>query len=193
MPYNFRAVCRPLLALLFSCLIGAVCGQSLANDSTAGLSFTRSTTVPLNAVMLFDRAMEAWTWTFGKEPGGKLLRNDRAAGVIEGTARVNFRSGMLSNREETMGTIQYRVIINITTGECRVMISELEHTGNRSSPSGGIHAGPLVRSAVPPHRVRGMGRSSSMKLYAEVKEVATARINSLMQAFDARLRAGAAP
>ena len=184
---------RSLLILLFSCAIGAVSGQSLANDSTAALTFNRSTTVPLNAVLLFDRAMEAWTWTFGKEPGAKLLRSDRSLGVIEGTARVNFRSEMLSNREETMGTVQYRAIINVVAGECRLMITQLEHAGNRKAPRGGIDLGLLIRSAVPPDRVPGMGRTSAMRLYSEVKNTASARLNQLMQAFDARLRASAAP
>lgn len=193
MPVNFRSVPRLLFSLLLILANNVGHGQSLANDTTSAITFTRSVSVPLNAVMLFDRAMEAWTWTFGQEPGSKLLRSDREQGVIEGVARVNFRSELLTNREQSMGTIQYRVIINIKPGECRTVITELNHTGNNNSGRPGIHLGLLTRSVAPPKRIPTMGRTSSIKLYTEVKGTATQRIQSVMQAFDYRLRAGAGP
>jgi hypothetical protein len=163
--------------------------QPLSSDTTAALNFTRSVSVPLNGLKLYDRAMEAWKWTFGQEPGAELLRTDREAGVIEGTARVNYRSAMLTNREETMGTIRYRIIINIRPGECRTVITELVHTGNRSSPGNGIHLGLLTRSLTPMVRTPGMGRANATRAYAEIKEHAAARIHTVLQAFDARVRA----
>ena len=193
MPVNFRLVLRLLSALPALLAVAGALGQSLANDTTAALSLTRSVSVPLNAVKLFDRAMEAWTWTFGQEPGAILLRHDREQGVIEGIARVNFRSEMLNNREETMGIIQYRVIINITAGECRTVVTELTHSGNRNAPRNGIHLGRITRSTVPPRKVPGMGRSNAIRLYQEVKQTATARLQHLMLAFDSRLRAGEGP
>jgi hypothetical protein len=192
-PPNFPPVYRLILALLLVPAIGAASGQSLANDTTAALSFTRSVSVPLNALKLYDRALEAWTWTFGQEPGAQLLRADREQGVIEGIARVNFRSEMLTNREESMGTIQYRVIINIRPGESRTVVTELNHTGNRNAPRNGIHLGLVTRSIAPAGRVPGMGRSNAIRLYAEVKQQATARIQTVMQSFDSRLRAGSDP
>lgn len=165
--------------------------QGLEGDSTAALSFNRSVNVPLNVVQIHDRATEAWTWTFGKEPGAKLVRTDREAGVIEGVARVNFRSSTVSMREESMGVIQYRVMIHIRPGECRITVTELTHSGNRNTARGGIHLGLLTRSILPPVKVPGAGRSNAMRLYADMKEQASTRVNAVLQAFTSRLRASA--
>jgi hypothetical protein len=92
-------------------------------------------------------------------------------------------------RDETMGTIQYRVTIHVKAGECRITVSELTHSGNRTTPRGGIHFGLLLRGDEPAVRVRGVGASNSRRIYAEVKAVADARISAVLQAFEARLRA----
>ncbi|MDQ3100078.1 MAG: hypothetical protein M3R08_01715 [Bacteroidota bacterium] len=184
---------RWLFSLLLVMTMGRALGQQVLSDSTAALTFTRSVSVPLNALMLFDRAMGSWTWTFGQEPGTKLLRSDREAGVIEGIARVNFRSEMLSNREESMGVIQYRIIINIKPGECRTVITELVHSGNNNSSRPAVHMGLLTRSLAPSNRIGTMGRTSQIKLYAEIKGTATERIRAVMQAFDSRLRSETGP
>ena len=42
-------------------------------------------------------------------------------------------------------------------------------------------------------RVRGSGGGNMRRLYAEVKSVAEERINAILQAFEARLRASAEP
>lgn len=159
----------------------------------AAVSYTRSVTVPLNAVLLYDKALDAWNWTFGREPGARLLATDRNGGVLEGNARLNYRSAQLSLREETMGTVQYRVVMHVRAGECRVTVSELVHSGNRSTPRGGIHLGQLVRGESPSQRVRGIGGGNIKRIHAEVKSVADARITALLQAFEARLRANAEP
>ncbi|MBK9175878.1 MAG: DUF4468 domain-containing protein [Flavobacteriales bacterium] len=165
--------------------------QSAGGD--AAVSYTRAVTVPLNAVLLYDKALDAWNWTFGREPGARLQVTDRNAGVLEGSARLNYRSAQLSLREETMGTVQYRIVLHVRAGECRVTVSELVHTGNRFTPRGGIHLGQLVRGESPPKRVRGTGGGNAKRIYAEVKSAADARIGSLLQAFEARLRASAEP
>src|SRR5688572_25147610 len=113
MPAIFQAVLRFIALLYVPLLVPAIVAQTLANDSTAALLVSRSVSVPLNNLKLFDSAVEAWTWTFGQEPGAKLVRSDREQGILEGTARLNFRSQMLTNREETMGVIQYKVVINV--------------------------------------------------------------------------------
>ncbi|MEZ4806149.1 MAG: hypothetical protein R2815_01575 [Flavobacteriales bacterium] len=185
-------ILRPLLLFL----ILAPCGlfaQDLTADSTSALSFVRSVNAPRNAVQLFDSAVEAWTWTFGKEPGAKVIRSDRNAGVIEGTARVNFRSEQLVMREESMGTIQYRIMITVHAGECRVVITELVHSGNRNTQRGGVHLGLLTRSSMPVNRIRGQGRSNVVGLYADVKQQASDRITTVLQTFASRVRAQAEP
>jgi hypothetical protein len=176
------------LALVLLVPLG-IRAQELGSENTSALTLSRSVSIPLNAVQLHDNAMEAWTWTFGKEPGAVLKRSDREQGVIEGVARLPFRSQMLTGREESMGTIQYRVSIQVRAGECRTVVSELSHTGNRTTPKGGIHVGQLTRGEMPARRVGGLGGNNTARLHAELKEAATARITAVMQAFESRLRA----
>jgi hypothetical protein len=187
----FRAMHRLMLVILLTIMARPGMGQSLASDTMGAISYSRSVSVPLNAYQLYDKAMDAWTWTFGKEPGAVLRRSDRESGMIEGTARVNFRSTMLTGREESMGTISYRVTIQVRAGESHITVNELVHTGNTAALRGGIHMGILARGASPQQRVPGLGRTNSERLYAEVKELSHGRITQLMQAFEARLRANA--
>lgn len=159
----------------------------------AAISYARTVSVPLNGLLLHDKALEAWTWTFGKEPGAKVMRSSREQGLIEGTARVNFRSQTLALREETMGVIQYRVLISSRAGECRITVSELNHTGNRNTARGGVHLGILMRSEGPANPVRGVGGATARRIHSELKAVAEGRILALLQAFEARLRSSAEP
>lgn len=182
---------RLMLMILLFLNAGRVSSQSLVADTVGAIGFSRSVSVPLNAYQLFDKALEAWTWTFGKEPGALLRRSDRESGVIEGSARVNFRSTMLTGREESMGTIAYRVTIMVHAGVSRITVQELVHTGNRGALRGGIHLGRLARGSSPQERVPGLGRANTERLYAEVKEHSQERITQVMQAFEARLRANA--
>ena len=176
----------------FAIAFAAAAGAQAPTAATA-VSYSRSIAVPLNGVMLFDKVNEAWTWTLGKEPGAKVLKSDREGGVIEGTARVNFRSTQLFLREESMGTIQYHVLLNVRAGECRITVNELVHTGNKTTGRGGVHLGLLTRGLEPVKRVRGAGGGNAKRLYAEAKYVADARISALLQAFEARLRASTEP
>jgi hypothetical protein len=178
-----------IIVMLILGLASPMLGQSLAMDSTAAISYTRSVSVPLNAYQLFDKALDAWTWTFGREPGASLRKSDRNAGTIEGVARTNFRSEMLVGREESMGVISYRVVIHVQAGVSRITVSELTHTGNHKTARGGVHLGALTRRSMPIQRVSGMGRANVERLYAEVKAHSNERITALLQAFEARLRA----
>lgn len=189
----FRAVLhRSIVILLFLCsFIGRA--QTLSADSLTAMSYSRSVSIPLNAYQLFDKALEAWTWTFGQQPGATLRRSDRESGMLEGSARVNFRSEMLNGREESMGTITFRVSIQVRAGGSRITVHELTHSGNRAALRGGIHLGVLTRGPAPQERVPGLGRANAERLYAEVKQRAEERIVQLMQSFEARLRANAAP
>lgn len=181
--------------LLLFVLLCAVLMHAQVPDGGTGiaLNFSRSMSIPLNAVHLFDEAQEAWIWTFGKEPGAKLLRADREDGVLEGSARINFRSTMLTGREETTGTISYHVQFQIRAGECRAVVTGLTHSGNRNTGRGGIHVGQLMRNDLDAPRTSGLGRANVVRLHAELREVATARVNSLLQAMEARIRASVEP
>ncbi len=190
---NFHAVRHRCIHLLLLLMPFAASSQDMAMDSTTALGFSRALSIPMNAVRMYDRAMEAWTWTFGKEPGATLKRHDRDQGVIEGTARIPFRSSMLTGREETMGILQYRITIHVRAGECRTVVSEVVHTGNRSTARGGIHLGTLTRGQMPAGRVGGLGRGNVVRLHGEMKTTATERINTVIQAFESRMRAYAEP
>ena len=182
-----------MLVLLSLCTgYHAMC-QGLEMDTVGPVRYTRSISVALNAFMLHDKALDAWTWTFGKEPGAQLRLNDRQAGVIEGNARVNFRSEMLVGREESMGVIAYRVQVMVRPGEARITVSELTHTGNRNTARGGIHMGLITRAPRPQQRATGLSRANEERLYAELRTAAHERISALLQAFEARLRSNAEP
>ena len=188
---------RRMLRAFTHCLAVAVCtvcsAQAPQVGNASAIVYTRSVVVPLNGLLLHDKVADAWTWTFGREPGAKLLRTDRGAGLIEGSARVDFRSEMLMLREESMGSIKYHVLLNVSAGECRITVSELEHTGNRNTARGGVHLGRLTRALDPAAKVRGAGAANGRRLYAEVKAAADERITALLQSFEARLRASAEP
>jgi hypothetical protein len=191
-PVNLRAMRRAILVIM-ACLPVLAQAQVPAGDPGSAITYTRAIAVPLNGVLLFDKATDAWTWTFGKEPGAKVLASDRESGTLQGTARVNYRSATLGLREETMGVINYHVVLSVRAGECRITISELVHTGNRNTSRGGIHMGPLAKGPDPVQRVKGTGGSNARRIYAEVKSTADARLQALLQAFEARLRANAEP
>lgn len=180
-----RTLFPPLLLLLAS-LLSAQDGADA--PSAAPLTISRSVSVPLNATQLFDAAEQAWTWTFGKEPGAKVLRSDRGTGVIEGTARMNYRSTLFSLREETMGTVQYKVRVEVKAGECRVVVSELVHTGNRGTARGGVHLGQLTQGELPAQRIRGTGRANAVRIHAEMKGQVQTHIGGVVQAFHSRIR-----
>lgn len=178
-----------LFALL---LTGVAWAQGPVASGTA-LSFSRSMTAPLNAGQFFDRALDAWTWTFGKEPGAKIIHSDRATGVIEATARLNFRSTMLTGREESMGTVSYHVQIQTRAGECRMTVTNMQHTGNRNTATGGIHLKQLMRADQDAYKARGLGRTNIVRLHGELRTASEERIGQLLQAYEARIRAHIEP
>lgn len=184
---------RHALILFLALSPWLVHAQGQDAEAATALGFTRSMSIPLNAVQFFDRASEAWTWTFGKEPGARLLGADRTAGILEGAVRLNFRSTMLTGREESMGTVTYHVRLQVHAGECRAVVSGLSHTGNRTTRTGGIHLGTIMRNDADVAQVGGTGRNNLVRLHAEVREAATTRINSLLQAMEARIRASMEP
>jgi len=179
----------PFLFVLLACWTPAW-GQEAVPSSA--LTYARSINIPLNGVQLYDKVLEAWTWTFGREPGARLSSTDRNSGLLDGSARFNFRSALLVGREETMGVVQYRVVIRAHPGECRVLVSELTHTGNRNTPRGGIHLGLLTRSTTEAG-VPGMGRANAARLRAEMNSAAEERLTTLLRTFEARLRASVEP
>lgn len=179
---------RLLYILLFSLSTAIGATQPLSTDEPVALTITRSVSVPLNSLQLFDKALESYKWTFGKEPGAELIRSDRASGVIEAIARVNFRSDQLSMREESMGVIRYKILINTHAGEGTVLVTEFIHKGNHGTSRAGIDLGLLTIGATPNDPPKRMAHSNLVKLYSDAKESANDHVLKVMQDFCSRIR-----
>ncbi|MBP6312448.1 MAG: hypothetical protein WAR83_00870 [Flavobacteriales bacterium] len=179
---------RSLSIFLFLLCACSGAAQSISTDVPVALTVTRSVSVPLNAVQLFDKAMESYKWTFGKEPGAQLIRSDRESGEIEAIARVNFRSDQLSMREESMGVIGYKILIKTHAGECSLLITEFVHRGNHGSRRAAIDLGLLTLSSEPIDPPIRMAHSNLVKLYSNAKESANDRVLKVIQDFCSRIR-----
>jgi len=173
---------------LFLLLLPAVHAQDAPAPGTA-LGITRHMSIPLNGLLLFDQVADAWKWTFGNEPGAKVLFSDRETGVLEGSARINFRSAMLAGREESMGTIAYHVKFQIHAGECTAIVSGLVHAGNKNAYRRAVNVGQLMRNDDQVTHAVGMSHPSTVKLHAELRYLAESTINGLLQNMEARIRA----
>jgi hypothetical protein len=146
----------------------------------------------LSKARIFQAALAAWTYTFGLEPGARIELQDARNGLLEGTARVNYRNTGLTAREETMGVIAYRVTIQAENGQCRVHIAQFSHSGNRNAAGGGIDIGTLYLGDRPMERIRGISIGTAMKLHADMRDQAIAQVRKVMNAFAARMRTIAA-
>jgi hypothetical protein len=142
----------------------------------------------MNKAQVLAAAQDAWTSSFGQEPGGQLNLVDADNGVLEGVARMNYRSGMLMGREETMGTVAYQVTIQAKNGQCHVRVHNLRHTGNRAAKGGGINAGPIMEGVAPLEHYPGVGLGLSRRMHADIREAATTRLRENLRRFSARLR-----
>ncbi len=167
--------------------------QVAGPDSTAAIVFSRTFTLPLSRIQVYDAALLAWQRSFGAEPAAKLSGTDPESGVLEGSARLNYRSTVLTAREETMGTIAYRVTISAGHGECTVRVTQLVHAGNRNAIKGGLGFGLLTGTVVPPGPHPGVSYRSAIRIYADLKQQTADRINALLAAFGSTLRQATGP
>lgn len=174
--------------VLFMLLLPALKAQDAPAPGTA-LGITRRMSIPLNGLLLFDQVVEAWKWTFGNEPGAKILISDRESGVLEGSARINFRSELLPGREQSMGNVAYHVKFQIHAGECSAMVSGFVHTGNKNAYRRAVNMGQLMRNEDHVTHAVGLSHTFTVKLHAELRSLAETRINGLLQTMEARIRA----
>lgn len=142
----------------------------------------------MNRAQVFAAAQDAWAASFAQEPGAQVSLTDAENGLIEGSARMNYRGKMLMGREETMGTVTYQVSIKATNGQCHVRIHNIRHTGNRGARGGGLNVGPILVGEAPSERYPGMGLGPSRRIHAEVREAAANRLRENLRRFAARLR-----
>ena len=166
---------------------GALCQPAL--EAAPG-QFTLSEDIGLamNKAQVLAAAQDAWNSSFGQEPGGHLNLVDEESGLLEGAARMNYRSKMLMGREETMGTITYQVTIQASNGQCHVRVHNLRHMGNRGAKGGGINAGTIMEGSAPFERYPGVGLSVSKRMHADIREAAATRLRENLRRFVARLR-----
>lgn len=179
---------RPTLFVLFAFAMAVLRAQTLAGDPEGGVSYHATYNLPLNGLQMHDRALEAWNRTFGREPGAILQRNDREGGNLEGHARINYRSIPLVGREETMGTVGYRVVIRSEPGKCRLMVTDLKHTGNRNTMRGGVHFGRLTHQVRPAERIGGMGQRNAERIWEDIKAQSDAHMQRLLHNFGLQMR-----
>ncbi len=146
----------------------------------------------INVGLSQTRIMQAidslWPYTFGQEPGALLKLMDRSTGTVHGSARLNYRSGVLMAREETMGTVAYQVNLQVTNGQCKVVLSGFQHTGNRAGVTGGIHLGPIYRGDRPKDRVAGVGIGPANTIHSDIREQCRERLAVVLRGFATRLR-----
>lgn len=178
--------------LLLSGAFHCAFGQDPAADVTGRYLITEEVGVPLSRVALQKAAHLAWERSFGLEPGARITREDPENGMIEGQARVNYRSRLLAAREETMGTINYLVSIQLRNGQCVVRVHDLVHRGNRDAAGGGMDIGPIMHGEAPAEHYPGMGLGTSRKLHADMRQAAGDRIRELVRTFTNVVR-GAGP
>lgn len=191
-PANLHRM-RPLLLTIALLTATLVCAQGPEPDSTAALSFSSSCSLPMNHVQVYAAALEAWQVTFGREPGAALDVKDPEGAALEGRAYIRFRSTQLIGREETMGIISYHVRIQARNGECRILVTDIRHVGNRNSRMGATSVGLLTNASAPPQKVRGMGHKNGVMLWNELKEVAERDIKELERRFGSHLRESTEP
>ena len=169
-----------LLPCLASAQVDTILVRPLVLQDAIGLQLSR--------VQIFNAAMEAWSYTFGHEPGAVVEMTDADNGLLEGTARFNYRGDLLSEREETMGVITYHITIQADNGQCRIRITQFYHTGNRSAMGGGIDIGPLYAGDRPKTRIPSISIGTAQKLHADMCMQVTAQLRKVMNAFAARMR-----
>ncbi len=142
----------------------------------------------MNKAQVLAAAQQAWAATFGLEPSGQLSLVDTDNGLLEGTARMNYRSKLLMGREETMGVVTYQLTVQAKNGQCHVRVHNLRHTGNRSAQGGGIHMGLVLDGPAPAEHYPGVGLGVSRRMHGDLRDAATARLGEVLRRFSARLR-----
>lgn len=155
------------------------------------LVLTDAIGLPLSSTQVFKAALGAWPYSFGQEPGARLLLQDTVSGSIRGTARVNFRSTGLGSREESMGVITYDITIQAENGQCLVRINHFFHTGNKNAMGGGVDLGPIYAGERPPEKVRGISMGTATRLHEDMRKQAQAHVGEVMKAFAAGMRRAA--
>ncbi|MBV6404819.1 MAG: hypothetical protein IT228_02700 [Flavobacteriales bacterium] len=174
--------------MVLLCAMVLAAGLRAQADSAQALLFSASYSLPMSASQVLERAREAWSQSFAREPGARLNPANDRPDQLEGSAHFNFRSTTLTGREETMGRVSYRVRISATNGGCEVTIGPFRHTGNRAALRGGTDLGLITAAGPPTHRPPGLSGRTTTTLLGEIRQLARQKGEGLLRNFGALLR-----
>lgn len=181
---------RPL-AILALLLLPCLAMAQLDTVPARPLVLQDAIALQLSRLQVYSAILDAWTYTFGQEPGAKVVLKDAENGLVEATARFNYRSNILADREETMGVIIYHITIQADNGQCKVRISQVQHTGNRNAMGGGIDIGPIYEGERPMTRIPGISLGTAQKVHADMRMQVSTQVRNAMNAFAVRMRRAA--
>jgi hypothetical protein len=184
---------RLILSLICGFAALWVFGQSPVAGGAGPLVITEEVGLAMSKAQVMSAAQAAWESSFGGEPGGHLTLVDTENGIMEGTARMNYRSKMLAAREETMGVVTYAVTVQARNGQCHLRIHNVHHTGNRAARGGGISMGPVMEGTAPDEHYPGMSLGASRRMHSDLRAAAEARLMEVARKFTARLRLSGTP
>lgn len=186
-PDNFPAVRSAALLLAFAGPFWAF-GQEGTGATPGAFVISEELSLQMSRSQVMASAQDAWAVSFGQEPGGRLTMVDAENGLLEGVARMNYRSKLLLGREETMGSVAYKVTVQARNGQCQVRIHDLRHSGNRNAKGGGVSAGLIMEGVAPEEHYEGMGLGMSRRVHADIREAAGTRLREALRRFTARMR-----
>lgn len=173
---------------LFLCLITWPALAQRDTTSQGWLVITEKIPVGMSKSQVYEAARKHWDLTFGQEPGARLEHADPVTGVLDGSARFNFRSTSITAREELLGVINYRVHIMAENGQCLVQVTHFSHVGNRGAPGQGIDLGRLYKGTRPDIRVRGIGIPVARRHHEDMVQQCTDRVHRVIRTFASRIR-----
>ncbi len=162
--------------------------QDIQPADARPLVITDAIAMPLSRSQILQAALKSWPYSFGQEPGARMILVDTANGSIKGMARFNFRSTGVGSREESMGVVSYTIAIEAENGQCRVRVGHLNHTGNHNAPGGGIDMGLLYADKRPQTPVPGISMGTANRLHDDMRAQVQARANEVLKVFLGAMR-----
>lgn len=191
---NLNPMLRRAWPLLLAMLVGSagVC-QTALPERVVPFTLTDEVGLPANRAQLMAAARLAWRFTFGQQPGAHVDGMNDTLGTIQGSARLPYRSTLLQAREESQGSVSYRITIMVDNGHCSVRLYDLRHTGNREAQGGGVDVGTIYTGEAPEKHLPGLNLSVSRRLHADVRTACSAKLEELLRAFASALRANVGP
>lgn len=181
---------RTWCTLFLLLLAGLASAQKDTVEEARPLVLVDALALPRSMAQLGQGAAQAWPYSFGQEPGARIISNDPAKGTLEGSARFNYKSTGTAARLGTLGVIEYKVSIQAENGLCRIRISQFVHTGNKNAPGGPINLGVIYTASRPLERIPGVSRGVAQKLNDDMRDQVKARLMEVIKGFYAQLRLG---